>query len=69
MWTSWRDGHTHIYVYSFNALDPTEGDAKLERQLENGDYEVIAIGGVDEASGTIFFTANKGCLLYTSRCV
>jgi len=60
LWTSWRDGHTHIYVYSFNALDPTEGDAKLERQLENGDYEVIAIGGVDEASGTIFFTANKG---------
>ena len=60
LWTSWRDGHTHIYVYSFNALDPTEGDAKLERQLENGDYEVIAIGGGDEASGTIFFTANKG---------
>jgi dipeptidyl-peptidase-4 len=35
-------------------------DAKLERQLESGDYEVIAISGVDEASGTVFFTANKG---------
>jgi len=34
-------------------------DAKLERQLESGDYEVIAVNGVDEALGTVFFTANK----------
>jgi dipeptidyl-peptidase-4 len=60
LWTSWRDGHTHIYLYSFNASDPMASDAKLERQLENGDYEVIAISGVDEASGMVFFTANKG---------
>ena len=60
LWTSWRDGHTHIYLYSFNASDPLAADAKLERQLESGDYEVIAIGGVDDASGTVFFTANKG---------
>jgi len=60
LWTSWRDGHTHIYLYSFNAQDPTAADAKLERELESGDYEVIAINGVDEASGTVFFTANKG---------
>jgi dipeptidyl-peptidase-4 len=59
LWTSWRDGHTHIYLYSFNAQDPTAADAKLERQLESGDYEVIAISGVDEASGTVFFIANK----------
>ena len=60
LWTSWRDGHTHIYLYSFNAPDPTASDAKLERQLESGDYEVLAISGVDDASGTVFFTANKG---------
>jgi len=60
LWTSWRDGHTHIYLYSFNAPDPLAADAKLERQLENGDYEVIAVSGVDEALGTVFFTANKG---------
>jgi dipeptidyl-peptidase 4 len=59
LWTSWRDGHTHIYLYSFDAHDPTGGDARMERQLENGDYEVIAISGVDESSGTVFFTANK----------
>jgi len=59
LWTSWRDGHTHIYLYSFNAQDPMSADAKLERQLESGDYEVIAVNGVDEALGTVFFTANK----------
>jgi len=60
LWTSWRDGHTHIYLYSFNASDPVGADAKLERQLESGDYEVIAISGVDEKLATVFFTANKG---------
>lgn len=59
LWTSWRDGHTHIYLYSFNASDPLAAAAKLERQLENGDYEVIGINGVDETSGAVFFTANK----------
>jgi dipeptidyl-peptidase-4 len=64
LWSSWRDGHTHIYLYNFNAADPLASDAKLERQLESGDYEVLAIDGVDEASGdkssTVFFTANQG---------
>ncbi len=59
LWTSWRDGHTHIYLYSFNPLDPIAGEAKLERQVESGDYEVLAVNGVDPDSGTVFFTANK----------
>ena len=59
LWTSWRDGHTHIYLYSFGP-DPISSEAKLERQLESGDYEVIAISGVDEAAGTVFCVANKG---------
>jgi dipeptidyl-peptidase 4 len=60
LWSSWRDGHTHIYLYSFSGQDPAAADAKLERQLESGDYEVIAINGVDDTAGTVFFTANKG---------
>jgi dipeptidyl-peptidase 4 len=59
LWTSWRDGHTHIFLYSFSAQDPLSSDAKLERQLESGDYEVLAINGVDQESSTVFFTANK----------
>lgn len=60
LWTSWRDGHTHIYLYSFNGRDPLDSDAKLERQLDSGDYEVLEISGVDDTSGTVYFTANKG---------
>ncbi len=59
LWTSWRDGHTHIYLYSFTANDPLSADAKLERQLESGDYEVIGISGVDDKLGVVFFIANK----------
>jgi dipeptidyl-peptidase-4 len=59
LWTSWRDGHTHIYLYGFDKQDPLAADAKLERQLESGNYEVLGINGVDETSGTVFFTANK----------
>ena len=59
LWTSWRDGHTHIYLYSFDAHDPEAADAKMERQLESGDYEVLSVNGVDEEAGTVFFTANK----------
>jgi dipeptidyl-peptidase-4 len=60
LWTSWRDGHTHIYLYSFDKLDPLSADAKLDRQLESGDYEVLEVTGVDDQSGTVFFSANKG---------
>jgi len=59
LWTSWRDGHTHIYLYSFNGSDPLAADAKLERQLESGDYEVLGINGFDQETSTVFFTANK----------
>jgi len=32
LWTSWRDGHTHIYLYSFNGGDPAAADAKGRRR-------------------------------------
>lgn len=59
LWTSWRDGHTHIYLYRFDAKDPLGSEAKLEQQLDSGDYEVLEISAVDESSGTVYFTANK----------
>ena len=59
LWRSWRDGNMHIYFYSFDKQNPMAADAKLERQLEKGDYEVLGIDGVDEAAGTVFFAANK----------
>ena len=63
LWTSWRDGHTHIYLYSFNASDPVSADAKLERQLTQGDFEVLSVEGVvqgsTDADTQVFFLANK----------
>ena len=49
----------HLYLYSFDKQNPMAADAKLERQLTQGDFEVLGIEGVDEAAGTVFYSANK----------
>jgi dipeptidyl-peptidase-4 len=59
LWPSWRDGNMHLYLYSFDKQNPMAADAKLERQLTKGDFEVLGIEGVDETAGTVFFSANK----------
>jgi dipeptidyl-peptidase-4 len=59
LWSSWRDGHTHLYLYSFDKQNPLAAEAKLERQLTQGDYEVTGVEGGDEAAGTVFFSSNK----------
>ena len=60
LWPSWRDGNMHLYFYSFDKQNPMSADAKLERQLTQGDFEVLGIEGVEEAAGTVFFTSNQG---------
>jgi dipeptidyl-peptidase 4 len=59
LWPSWRDGNMHVYFYSFDKQNPMGTEAKLERQLTHGDFEVLGIEGVDEATGTAFFTSNQ----------
>jgi dipeptidyl-peptidase 4 len=59
LWPSWRDGNMHLYLYSFDPQNPLAADAKLERQLEQGEYQVLGIEGVDESAGTVYFAANK----------
>ena len=59
LWPSWRDGNMHLYLYSFDKQNPMGAEAKLESQLTKGDFEVLGIEGVDEAAGTVFFSANK----------
>jgi len=58
-WSSWRDGHTHLYLYSFDKSNPLGGEAKLERQLTQGDFEVLGLEGIDESAGVVYFTCNK----------
>jgi len=59
LWSSWRDGHTHLYVYSFSKQDPLSGEAKLETQLTKGDFEVLGVEGVDEDAGIVYFSSDQ----------
>lgn len=60
LWTSWRDGHYHIYLYRFRKDDPLSGPAELVSQLTHGDWEVESIDGVDQKQGVVYFSANEG---------
>lgn len=60
LWSSWRDGHMHLYLYSFNTQDPLAADATLERQLTQGDFDVSGVEGIDEQSGTVYFSSDRG---------
>ena len=60
LWTSWRDGHNHIYLYRFDKQNPLSGPAKMVAQLTHGDWEVESIDAVDEQQGIVYFSANEG---------
>jgi dipeptidyl-peptidase 4 len=59
LWSSWRDGTTQLYLYSFDKQNPLAAEAKLENQITRGNFEVLGVEGIDESSGTIFFSCNK----------
>lgn len=59
LWSSWRDGHNQLYLYSFDKANPLAGDAKLEHQLTQGDFEMLGVEAVDEAAGVVYFSCNK----------
>ena len=58
IWSSWRDGHTHLYLYSFDKNNPLSAEAKLQNQITKGDFEVSSIDGIDENTGTLYITTN-----------
>jgi dipeptidyl-peptidase 4 len=60
LWTSWRDGHNHIYLYQFDKENPLSSEARMVAQLTHGDWEVESIDGVDEHGGIVYFSANEG---------
>jgi dipeptidyl-peptidase-4 len=59
LWSSWRDGHTHLYLYSFDERAPGDAEAKLNRQLTQGEFEVLASNAINESAGVVYFTSNK----------
>ena len=60
IWPSWRDGHTHLYLYSFDKNAPLAGEAKLVNQITKGDFEVFDVEAMDDASGILYITTNAG---------
>ncbi|MDR3754962.1 MAG: DPP IV N-terminal domain-containing protein, partial [Terracidiphilus sp.] len=58
--SSWSDGHTHLYLYSYNSASPLASDAKLEKQLTKGDFEVGDVYSVDPAHKVVTYASNEG---------
>jgi dipeptidyl-peptidase-4 len=58
--SSWRDGHAHLYLYSYDEHHPLAADATLTRQLTQGDYEVETVDSIDAKSNTVFYASNEG---------
>ena len=61
--TQWTDGHTHIYLYSYDQAKPLGSDARLVRQLTQGDFEVTKVNLVDTAHKVVDYTSNEGNVL------
>ena len=53
--TGWRDGHTHIYCYSFDETNPLAKAATLVKQLTSGNWDVSGISAVDTANRTVYY--------------
>ena len=46
-----RDGWMHLYLYNLNG--------QLLRQVEQGEYEVSAVYGVDDQTGNVYYASHK----------
>ncbi|GAB3503417.1 S9 family peptidase [Spirosoma knui] len=51
IWSSERSGFKHLYLYDLAG--------KLIRPITTGNFEVATVSGVDEKTGTIFFTSTE----------
>ena len=63
--TSWRDRHTHIYRYGFDQGHPMGGEgtgpvAHLLNQVTSGDFEVLSLESMLDASHTLYYVSNDG---------
>jgi dipeptidyl-peptidase 4 len=58
--TNWSDGHNHLYLYSYDGKKPLQADAKLEKQLTRGDFEVGDILRVDVGRKVVDYASNEG---------
>ncbi len=57
--SNWSDGHNQLYLYSYDKSKPLGSDAKLDRQLTKGDFEVSDAYSVDTARKVVDYTSNE----------
>ncbi len=60
VFTSWSDGHSHIYLYRYDKSKPLGSDAKLDRQLTTGDFDVGDVYSVNTARKVVDYASNEG---------
>ncbi len=58
--TGWRDGHNHLYLYSFDGGNPLAAPATLVKQLTGGNWEVAQVLGVDQVAHAVYYLSNEG---------
>jgi len=58
--TNWSDGHNHLYLYGYDQNAPMAAEAKLERQLTKGDFEIGDVMSVDFEGKIIRYASNEG---------
>jgi dipeptidyl-peptidase-4 len=51
LWTSERDGYKHLYLIDFNG--------KVVKQLTKGKYEMMALRGLNETAGKVYYLSNE----------
>ena len=57
--SSWRDGHTHLYRYSYDPAHPLAAEARLEGQLEQGDYEAGDVLSIDTDAKMVYYASTE----------
>ena len=58
--TSWKDGHTHIYLWRYNAAQPMTDGISGPTQLTQGSFDVSAVSNVDTGRGIVEYASNEG---------
>ncbi|KAA6456458.1 alpha/beta fold hydrolase [Acidobacteria bacterium AB60] len=58
--SQWKDGHNHIYLYSYNAANPMQETSAAPKQLTHGDFDVDGISVLDSAHKLVYYASNEG---------
>ncbi len=58
--TGWQDGHSHLYLYSYDASNPMGKEAKLTRQLTQGDFDVSKVLSHDPVGKVVYYASDEG---------